>query len=368
MRLVCPRNQLLTAFQLAGAFVAGRDNKPVLHSVKTVVENGSCILEATNLEVGIRLELTDLPAEVPGAALLPASKIISILRESPDEQLTIESAANGCFVRGQTAEFELVGEDPNHFPDLPTMDTNRFHEVGAGQLRDMIRKCLFAAAQDSPRFALTGVLWELEGATVRLVATDGRRLAVTEGPAAVKSDKPTKGQTHVIPTKAMHLLERNLHNHDESVRVSLRSNDAIFQTERTTIWTRLVEGQFPAYRDVIPKKPVSMIDVPVGPFHAAVRQAAVMTDQDSPRVVFHFAAGKLVLQAQGVDAGRSKVETAIGYAEKPLEIAFNPHFLTDFLRVLNPEDTVKLEISDGSRPVIFRTGASYIYVVVPLAR
>jgi len=150
------------------------------------------------------------------------------------------------------------------------------------------------------------------------------------------------------------------------VRISLRPNDALFKTERAMIYSRLVEGRYPPYREVFPKKQTVKVPLVVGPFHAAVRQAAIMTDEESKKVVFSFGKKKLTLQARGPATGRSKVELAIDYDGKAVDIAFDPKFLTEMLRVLNPDDALTLELSDGSSVALFRCGENYSYIVMPL--
>src|SRR5437764_9621696 len=135
----------------------------------------------------------------------------------------------------------------------------------------------------------------------------------------------------------MGLLERILQDPEEKVKVSLRPNDALFKTERAMIYSRLVEGRYPAYREVFPKKQTVKVTLTAGPFHAAVRQAAIMTDEESKKVVFAFAKKKLTLQASGAETGRSKVELPLDYEGKPIDIKFDPRFLTDMLRVLEPD-------------------------------
>jgi DNA polymerase-3 subunit beta len=181
-------------------------------------------------------------------------------------------------------------------------------------------------------------------------------LAVAHGPATAHGGHSTKGHIHIVPIKAMQLLERNLHDPDERVRVSLGPNEALFQTGRATVSSRLVEGRYPAYRDVIPKKPAIKISLPAGPFHVAVRQAAVMADQESRKVMFGFAKGKLTLRAQGAEAGRSRVELPLDYDGKGLEVAFDPRLVTEMLRVLGAGDPLTLEMTDGAKPALFRCG------------
>lgn len=191
--------------------------------------------------------------------------------------------------------------------------------------------------------------------------------AVAEAGAVAHGGHTTKGKVHVIPTKALQLLERSLTDPKEPVQVSLSANEALFRAGRATVYTRLVEGRFPAYREVMPKKPAVKVPLPACPFHAAVRQAAIMADQESRKVVFGFAKGKLTLQAHGADTGRSRVEMPVEYQGKALDIAFNPQLLTEMLRVLSPAETLLLDLTDASSPARFRCGENYSYVVMPLS-
>jgi DNA polymerase-3 subunit beta len=323
---------------------------------------------ATDLELGIRLEVRGVKVEETGEALLQTNRIISILREATDEEMSVEAGPESCLIKGKTAEFEMPGEDAGAFPDVPAFAEETYHEVTAGVMRDMIRKTIFApAAAEHTRYgATTGILVELEGDHASLVATDGRRLAQVKGPAQAKGGHSTKGQMPVVPTKALGLLERNLSEPEELVRIAIRPNEALFKTERAMIYTRLVEGRYPNYKQVIPQKNPNKISLIAGPFFAAVRQAAIMTDEESKRVVFQFSKKKLTLQARGAEAGRSHVELPIEYDGKPAEISFDPKFLADMLKVLEPDTAMILELGDSGAPGLFRIGTDYLYVVVPL--
>ncbi len=260
----------------------------------------------------------------------------------------------------------MPSEDPANFPDLPTFAEEKYHELSAGALREMIRRTAFAAAAEMTRYSMTGVLWEVDEDHVKLVATDGRRLALAQGEAKAHGGHSTKGQMPVVPSKAMSLLERNLQDDDETVQVSVRPNEVLFRTERAVIYSRLVEGRFPDYRQVLPKKSATKVPLSVPAFTAAVRQAAIMTDEESKRVVFRFAKKMLTLQAQGANTGRSKVEMPIEYEGKALDIAFNPVFVIDMLKVLPADAELVLELTDGNTPALFRSGANYLYLVMPL--
>jgi DNA polymerase III subunit beta len=369
MKAVCQREALLSACQLASVAVAARDVKPILKNLKAIVEPDRCTLMATDLELGIRLEVRSVKVEEPGDAIVPAARMLSLLRESTDSEMTVEANHDKCLVRGQFNEFEMPSEDPANFPDIPTFEEEKYHEIAASVLREMIRRTQFAVAVGEARFsATTGILLELDGDLTKLVGTDGRRLALAQGPAKAHGDHSTKGQMPVVPAKAFNLLERTLGEDEELVRVAIRPNEVLFKTERAMIYSRLVEGRFPPYQQVIPQKHPIKVPLVVGPFQTAVRQAAVMTDDESKRVVFSFAKHKLTLQAHGAEAGRSHVELPVGYDGKPIEISFDPKFLIDMLRIMDADTPLTLELLDSNKPALFRNDTgSYLYVVVPLA-
>ena len=366
MKAVCPREGLLAACQLASVAVPSRDVKPILRNIKAVASKTGWTLMATDLELGLRLELRSVKVEKAGEALLPAGRLTSILRESTDDELTIEADSSSTTVRGQNTEFVMPAEDPGGFPEIASFGEDEYHELPAGVLREMIRRTVFAAAKESARYSMTGVLWEFADNHVKLIATDGRRLAVATAPCSGKGAAETKGQTHVVPTKAMGLLERLLQDGEEAVKILLRPNEAMFQTERAMIYTRLVEGRFPNYQEVIPKKASIKIPVEAGKFLSAVRQAAIMTDEESKRVIFTFSKGKLTLQAEASETGRSKVEMPLDYDGKDLKINFDAHFMADMLRILPADTSLSLELVDPQTPALFRCGPEYLYVVMPL--
>ncbi len=365
MKALCKRESLLAACQLTSAAIPSKEIKPILKNIKAIATPERCTLIATDLEVGIRLDVQGLQIDEPGEAILQARKLIDILREARDTDLEIEADASACKVRGTDLEFEMPSEDPAQFPDFPSFSEERYHEISAGALRDMIRRTVFATADETARYSMTGVLWELDGDQACLVATDGRRLALAKGLAVSNGGHTTRGQTPVVPTKAMTLLERNLQDDpEEQVKVCLRPNEVLFRTGRAVIYSRLVEGRFPDYRAVMPKKSSIQVKLNAATFQAAVRQAAIMTDTESKRVTFKFARDRLTLVAQGT--GRSEVKLAIEYGARPMDVNFNPDFLTDVLKVLPPDAELLLELNDPGSPALFRYGENYSYLVMPL--
>jgi DNA polymerase III subunit beta len=367
MKVLCQRDALLSAVQLASAAIPAREVKPILKNLKAVADKGRFTLMATDLELGIRLDVMGLTIQDPGEAILPALKLLNILREAQEDELSIEADSSACIVRGEHMEFDMLGEDPAHFPDVPTFNEDKYHEVGADVLREMIRRTVFAAAEgEGARYALTGVLWELDGDAIKLVASDSRRLALAEGKGKAHGGHTTKGQFPIVPTKAMMLLDRSLQTDGQLVRVCLRPNEVLFRTEVSTIYSRLVEGRFPDYRQVFPKKPAIKINLPPGPFQAAVRQAKIMTEEESKRVTFRFSTDQLTLLAQGVRSGKSRVQLPITYDGKQIDINLNPDYVIEMVKALPPEAELVLDLIDGTTPALFRSGPHYSYLVMPL--
>jgi DNA polymerase-3 subunit beta len=373
MKVTCQRDGLLTACQQVSAAVAARTTKPILSNIKVTAEGDGLTLVAYDTEVGIRYELRGIMVGKPGAAILPITHLTQILRESTDDDISLTADEKGSTVKAGTSRYEMPGYPVDEFPDFPSFDSEgRYHEVTAGELRVMIRRTAFAAdRKETTRFALSGVLWEAEGKTARLVATDSKRLAVCEGPATLYGPPETTKGSHLVPGKTMSLLERNLTDGGELVQVALRPNEAMFKTERAVIYTRLVEGRYPPYRDIInqTKKTANVkVTLPVDQFVARVRQAAIMTDDESKRVDMTFERGKVTMQAHGAETGSSVVEMLLPEYEGPqVAIAFDPQYLIEYLRALEGEPTTVLEMSDGSKPVLFRCGEGYQYLVMPLA-
>jgi DNA polymerase-3 subunit beta len=368
MKAICPREGLLSACQVAGVAVAARDVKPILSNIKAAAGPNGCTLLATDLDLSIRLEVRSVRVETPGEALLPANRLTAILRESTDEELTVEAAADNTVIRGQFNEFEMPGEEPGDFPEIPSFTDDKYHELQAGALRELIRRTIFAVdkKEANHRYSMHGVLWETHEGKLRLVGTDGRRLALATGAATNHGATDTKGQTHVVPVKAMGLLERLLQDASEPVRFVLRSNEALFKTDRATICTRLVEGRFPNYRDAIPDKLPLKVTLEASRFQSAVRQASIMTEDESKRVTFTFSKKRLTLQASGAETGRAKAEMPIEYDGKDVSINFDPGFVVEMLRVLPVDAPLTLELADSEKPAVFRSGPDYLYVVVPL--
>ena len=370
MKALCNREGLLAAFGMVGGVVPARSPKPILQNVKLTADaDEGSILMATDLEVGIRHRVLGVKVDQPGSVILPTQKVQAILRAGTDEELAVEVRDDQLVIRGLHAEFELPSEDPDLFPEVPDFAATSYHVVSAADLKRLIRRTSFATDVESTRYALGGVLVEFTPDSIAMVGTDGRRLARMTAPAEAEGGAPSPGGSPVIPVKALKLIERNLNDDDPPVHIAIQSGtSALLRTERSVIYTRLVEGRFPRYQDVFPTNVEAKIPIECGPLLSAVEQAAIVTSEESRGVDFRFGEGFLKLSSHAADVGRSQIELPIQYDAKPVEITFDPRYLVDALKTLDPTAIVTAELIDHKNAAVFRTEDGYVYVVMPLTR
>ncbi|MCP4191506.1 MAG: DNA polymerase III subunit beta [Planctomycetaceae bacterium] len=369
MKIKCERDKLLAAFQVAAGVAPSRSPKPILQNVKIEAADNAAVLMATDLEVGIRIDIAELEVEVPGSALLSVAQFNSILRESSDETLRIEADEHGVVVSGDRSKFKLAAGNPAEFPNVPEFEETKYHEVPARLMKELIRRTLFATDTESSRYALGGVLLEMENDRIIAVGTDGRRLAKMEGPATGVDGHATGDAMTIVPSRSMQLIERALSDGDAEIRIASRGNDFLVKSPTVTITSRLVEGRFPRWRDVLPQRPeAAHIEISVGPMHSALRQAAIVTSVDSRGIDFTFGNGSLVLCGLTADVGESHVELPIPYDGEEITLCLDHRFVSDFLKVLDQEKVFTLNILDTDSAALFETGDGYGYVVMPLAR
>src|SRR5262245_1624440 len=183
MKIICQRDKLSEAFQIAAMFAPTRSPKAILQNVKLTVSKEGGVLQATDMEVGVRVNLDGIEVEKPGSAVLPVVNFGSILRENSDEKLSLEADSRGTIVRGDRSEFKMPSSDPDEFPDVAEFKEEKYHAVSARLFREIIYRTEFATDTESSRYALGGVLLELEPNRITAVGTDGRRLARMDGPA-----------------------------------------------------------------------------------------------------------------------------------------------------------------------------------------
>lgn len=369
MKITCDREQLLSAFQTAAMVAPSRSPKPILQNVKLDVSEQGGILMATDMEIGIRLEVQGIEVQAPGSALLPVGRFGSILRESGDKELTLTVDAQGVTVKSDRSEFKLPAANPDEFPSVVSFTEDKYHKVSARLFKELVRRTQFATDAESSRYALGGILLEMEPTKITAVGTDGRRLAKMEVPAEAVNGHTTGDIMTIVPTRSMQLMERSLADPEAEVCITARANDILVRSPKATIYSRLVEGRFPRWRDVFPvRQDAIRIEAVIGPVYSAVREAAIVADEESRGIDFIFGGGKLVLSGTAAEVGSSHVERLIPYDGRPITVTLDHRFVSDFFRVLEPEKNFAVEIENEESAAVFSTDDGYGYVVMPLAR
>lgn len=369
MKVVVEREGFLAVFQMAAAVAPNRSPRAILENVKFEVTSGTSVLVATDTEVGIRAEVAGVEVETPGVVILPAGEFGNILRESTDEKLSITVKDQETIVEGEHSKFQLSNVDPEEFPDVVEFTASSYLELPAAVLKELIRRTVFATDNESSRYALGGVMLELNGETLVAVGTDGRRLAKMEGAATQVGEGGFGDAAVIVPSRSMGLIEKACNDPEEVVRISSSDNSVLVKTAATTIFSRLVEGRFPKWKDVFPKRGDAIqIDIATGPLYSALRQAAIVSRDESRGVDFHFANGTVVLSGMTAEVGESRVELPVAYQGDPLTISLDHRFVEDFLRVLSSDMTFNLEVENSDAAALFTTTDGFAYVVMPLAR
>ena len=388
MKVTFDREQLADALGVAVGIIPAKTPKPVLQNVKVVATaadrvGGACRVDvsATDLESGVRLAVRGVVVERSGSCLVPAQKLLAIVKELTDSRLVIEASADAVTVSTLGSEFELPTAPVDEFPDIPDLPAGDGATAYAGHLRQLASRVMFAAGKENVRYALGGVLWEMAQDKLTLVGTDTRRLAIADG---VVTGNPGANNV-IIPSRAMNLLARTL---DEGlVRFYFGVSEAMFAVSgiagqspdagdspasdpanvMVTVYTRIMDGRYPPYRQVLPKDVKTTVTMTAGPLLAGVRQAAILTDDAvSKGVEFAFVPGILTLTSRIPDRGRSRVGLACDFKGKDVAVTLQPQFVTEFLKGLSGDQTVHIHLTNGASAILMTVGDNYQYVIMPI--
>jgi DNA polymerase-3 subunit beta len=306
--------------------------------------------------------------EQDGEVLVPADKLSQIARSCDDNTLDIVGDDDAMVVRSSDSRFKVFGFPISEAPDIACFeDTEPDFTIECDVFRTLMERTTFAAATDHSRYAINGVHLDLDGSQVRLVATNGHRLALATGACNNNTDK----KDCIIPTKAMTLLKRLLSDGDGSVAVKVESGRVVFHVDNgsgctSTLTSNLVEGTFPPFEDVIPKDLDRKVVINRGALHRAVRRAHLMTNEESRGVRLIFNDATLKIKSQAPETGEAEIEVPIeSFTGETLEIAFNPVYIMDALKVITA-DEVTIELKKSEKPGLVRSGNNFIYIIMPV--
>ncbi len=370
MKIICHRETLLSACDLAEGAI-DNESKPILRNLKLKAGDGLTVASYSH-EVSTHVAVRGgFKIEEPGDALMPAKLMIEMLQLGASEEVEIFANDASRMISFGADRYELPSEfAADELPDVPAFAEEKYHEISAGSLREMIKRTIFAAATEGQvRFgATTGILWELEDDKAAMIATDGRRLAMMTAPAKPHGGHSTNGQLPVMTRRTANIVAAVLENAEEEsqVKVAFRGEQVFISAADVDIDARLVEGRFPNYRQVIPQKANHLITVSPAMLAAAVRRAAILTNDNGDGVQFRAETSRLTLQSKSHEGDRAQITIPVQYDGTGVSIDFDPRWVLDVLAVLDPSLPVTLEVTAGDRPAVFKQGEKFIYVLVPL--
>ena len=374
LRATSPRKELFEGIQTVGKAVATRSSLPILTHVRIAAKDGKVSMMATDLEMWMEHTLPGVGITEDGAATAPARNFTELLAAMPDADVsvTVEDETNTLHLRCLKANYKLLGLSADEFPLLPQVQEDSRFVVDRETLKDAIKQTIFATSTDETRAILTGVLVVFQGDSLKLVATDTHRLAVRDCPVKEGSGSASA----IVPSRAMNELLRIVGNEEGDVVVTLSSNQIQFQVDdasgsKTTLISRLIDGQFPNYERVIPAQATKTLTVERAPLAAAVKRASIVARDSASRVVLRTTedGDKLTITAESGSVGNAyeEVEVARTGDDTPVEIAFNAKYLADVLNVLDTEG-LHIELTEPLRPGVIRPTdtADYLCVLMPM--
>jgi len=368
MKIVCSQAELLKGVQSVQAIISNRVSLPVLANILLETQKDNLKLAATDLEVGIK---TEIPVEIikEGSITIPAKMLFDIVRELPEQDIQIEVTPEyKVIVSCGKIVFKIMGLPKDEFPIIPDFKEENAFDISTATLKNMVQKTIFAISNDETRYVLTGVLLQTSNNTIEMVATDGRRLAYINGGKPVKSIKNKLDV--VIPSKALREINRLIGEKDEDknmVKIELTENQISYKFGSTILVSRLIEGKFPNYKQVIPKEHSTELVLDTAKFLSAIKRVSLLAPEKAESIKLELASDKAIISSMAQGLGEAQEEMEIEYKGSKFEAAYNPKYLIDVLKNIATANII-LELSNPMSPGVIRpqSDEEYLYVIMPM--
>jgi DNA polymerase III subunit beta len=361
MKFSVTKEKLLEGLQQVQNVVSTRTTLPILSNVLLQADGNEIHLTTTDLDVGVRGSC-EAQVDKEGATTLPARRLFNIVRELPSTEIQFNvDGKNTASIRSGQSFFKILGLPEEEFPPLPKFEDAKVVTIRQKDLRDGLRKTSYAISTDETRYVLNGVLFSFKDNKLTLVATDGRRLAMVE----IELEFPRSHEADIIvPTKAVTELQRLL-GEDSDVKVSMGSGQIAFDLNKTLLVSKLIEGNYPNYRQVIPAETKERVKLERETFLNSLRRVSLLASDKSNSIKLNFSKNNIDITANTPEVGEAKESLSIQYKGRDFSIAFNPEFLMAPLRNLT-EDEVFLDLIDEMSPGILKIQTPFLYVLMPM--
>ena len=366
MNLTIAKDQIINGLQAVQNVVSTRTTLPILSNVLLRAENDRLELTATDLDVTISCSV-EAKVKKPGSSTVPVKKLFGIVRELGSNELDFEvDDKNVSSIRSGASFYKINGLSADEFPPLPKFKEEKKVVLQQETVKGMMKKTSYAISTDESRYVLNGIFISLKDHKMTMVATDGRRLALVD--EEVDVTEKSQGE-FIVPAKAVNELNRLLADKGE-IEVRYSENQAAFNLKdekggSVLIITKLIEGNYPNYRQVIPSEVKERVPIVREELLHALRRAEIMTSDKSNSVKMAFGKNNLAITANSPEVGEARESLAINYKGKEMAIAFNPKYLIDPLTAL-ADDEVYIELIDELSPGVLKINGPFLYVVMPM--
>jgi DNA polymerase-3 subunit beta len=367
MKFKTGRANLHSAASKLLSIVPPKTTLPILSNILFDLDDNSLSLKVTDLDVSMTAKI-NVESQKSGSVAVPAKVFFEIVRELPDFELEVSSFENRLEIRCGSGSYKMSGFPPDDFPKLPDIHVARQIKMDGGALASMIRKALFAVSRDETRPALNGILWHESEDGLNLVATDGHRLAKT-----VRSDLKIGGYSKdiIVPPKVLENLVRLMGDEPGEIGVIINESSIVFILESEILTSRLLEGPYPNYDQVIPRDNDKVLTVDREILNAAVRRVAILSNSLTHQVKFALKADQLELSATNFDfGGEAREKLAVNYKSEDMEIGYNANYVTEILKHIEGEE-VNFELNTPTTAAIVKSSKKnenedYFFLVMPL--
>ena len=364
MKITASTSELLHHLQTLARVASTRSAIQALSGVKIAAAEGSIELQATDTDLSIRMPMNGT-VDKPGAVVLPARLLLEVVRQLGAGEVTLElrGEEQDVEVQSGTAQYHLRTLRLEDFPELPESGGDTQIAIPAEAFVETIARVSRSASRDETRPILTGVLVSASGKELRMVATDSYRLSVKE--TALENELKESFEANV-PARALEELARLLEPETETITISVKSNQIVFEIGSVALSSRLIDGQFPNYQQLLPDAFEHELTISTEEFLTVARRIALMAQKNAP-LRLGFTDGELTLSAQTPDVGEAKDTLPVPFAGEPLEIGFNPEFLVAGLESTTSDDVI-LKLINPLRPglIVAADGSGFLYLIMPI--
>lgn len=364
MKISCTQGRLNKGLTTVSRIVGSRTTLPVLSNIYIEGKGGELKLSATDLEIGIT---TSIGAKVDeeGSLTVPAKLISEFVANNNDESIELSSTEQTLHLKSNRYEANIKGIDPSEFPQVPDISKDSLIELDSADFINSISEVIIAAATDETRPVLAGLYFKFDAGILYLVSTDSYRLA--EKKITIDNKEITK--EFIVPARTMQEVLRIASSEEklEKIAISATENQVSFNIGATLVVSRLIEGSFPNYKQIIPTSSNSKAIVDLKEFSSAVKMAALFARQGANNIKIKFIDSKLVITSVADQVGDNISTVGAEIDGEEIEIAFNARYITDILQVISDKKVI-FEVSDKSSPGVIKTDKSkdYLYIIMPL--